>query len=380
MKKVLLITLEYPPQIGGIGVYTHQIASGFPKNIAVLAPLHHDAAVWDSAVPYSVYRKKFLFPTWIWPRWLRLFFVVWKLANKEQVTSLFIHHALPVGYVGFLLKRLKKIPYVLFFHGADMTSAKSQTPWKKRMIRFVASNADLCVVNSQAMKKRLEDIIGSEKFIEILFPCPESAFFTPSSKEETETVRNRYALDGKTVMLSVSRIAEGKGYPHLARLMPRLLVRFPHLVWVIVGDGPKRAEVEKLIDQLSLQNVVRFVGALPREDLRTLYGIADIFVLLTHPDDVRGEEGFGIAFLEAAHAGVPVVAGRTGGVEEAVIHGRTGLVVNPYQLPEVEEAIVNILSNHDVATSLRNAAKDRVQTEFQWKKQIEKLRSWVEGV
>src|SRR5690606_19476475 len=112
-------------------------------------------------------------------------------------------------------------------------------------------------------------------------------------------------------------------------------------------------------------------------DLKQYYYLADLFVLLTHPDEGR-EEGLGLVFLEAAAAGLPAVAGRSGGVEEAVLHAETGLVVDLYHGDTgVIESVVTMLKNEEYASSLGMRAKARIESQFVWKNQVKVLGPWL---
>src|SRR5207249_10983994 len=100
---------------------------------------------------------------------------------------------------------------------------------------------------------------------------------------------------------------------------------------VIVGDGPDRQRLERTASLLRLDGRVRFAGRVSDEELASLYAGATVFALPgrarlgPHPEG----EGFGLVFIEAGAAGLPVVAGRAGGTTEAVVDGETGLLVDP---------------------------------------------------
>lgn len=378
MKKTLIITLEYPPQVGGIATYVHDLADALdPKQTIVLAPWHAESAAWDSQRKYRVVRRKLLFPFFIWPRWIKLCWIVSRLVKKEGIELIMIHHVLPVGYAGVLMRMLKKVPFLIFSHGTDLI-AGTHTAWKRAMVARVAQRAEQIIFNSESLKRRFLRVLPQfEKSSMVLYPCPEATFLTPPKEEELTQLREQYALEGKQVMLSVSRLDEGKGFPHLIRIMPDILQYAPNLVWVIVGDGPKWRATLEMIYKNELQNVIRYVGMVPHEMLKPYYYLADLFVLLTHPDDGK-EEGLGLVFLEAAAAGLPVVAGKSGGVEEAVIHGQTGLVFDVHQqLPDITKALIELLGNKEHAKQLGKAAQDRIQKDFQWQRQIELLKPWI---
>jgi len=378
MKKVLIITLEYPPQIGGISSYTHELAKVLGSGTVILAPLNPASAPWDQSVGYTLIRKRLFFPKFIWPSWLKLFFIVQKIIRKQKIEVLLIHHVLPVGYIGWLVEKIFHVPYIIFFHGADLTSRKSSTAWKRRLVQLVGKGSGKVVVNSLAMKRHVKAFIYlTDDQIVVVNPCPAAIFLQRPGAEELDLVRRQYALEGKRILLSVSRLGQGKGFPHLLRLIPNILNSIPQLVLLIVGDGPKRDELLKFVQAHNLQNVVRFIGPLTAKELRLFYYLADVFVLLTHDDDERGQEGFGLVFLEAAAAELPVVAGRSGGVEEAVINGQTGLVVDIYQERQVEDAIISLFTKPDLAKQLGELARERIEREFQLSKQIEKIFPWL---
>ena len=127
-----------------------------------------------------------------------------------------------------------------------------------------------------------------------------------------------------------------------------------------------------LVQKYSLQNIVRYLGEVPYQNLPLYYQSADLFVLLTHKDE-QSEEGWGTVFLEAGASGLPVVAGRVGGVEEVVANLQTGLLVDIYQDAGVISAVVELLHNEEYAKKMGAAGRERAQKEFNWDNQIRKL-------
>lgn len=377
MKKILIITLEHPPQIGGIATYVHQLAQALPnKELAVLAPHIVGEKKWDDRQTYPVLRRRLLFPKFIWPRWLLLYWTLWRVVRKHGFDMVYIHHVLPIGYGAVFLKKFFGIPFVIFSHGADVIFATKNT-WKRYWTKKIISHAEHIVVNSESLQRRLlEKLPEAEKKTSVIYPCPEKTFLEKPDQDAVDILRAQLALEGKKVMLSVGRLAEGKGFPHIARHLPEVMKKVPNIVWIIVGDGPKRDYILKEIQRYNLQNVVRFVGEVPHDQLRVYYQLADIFVLLTHPD-LGFEEGLGLVFLEAAANALPVVAGRSGGVEEAVLHSKTGLVVDTYQDISVTSAITTLLTNDMFAAELGTAAQNRIRSEFQWQHQLKKLEQWM---
>jgi phosphatidylinositol alpha-1,6-mannosyltransferase len=378
MKKILIITLEFPPQIGGIATYVHNLASALdPNKTIVLAPPMKNSKEWDEAQKYKIVRKKLLFPKFIWPRWLRTCWHVRRIVKKEGIELIMVHHVLPVGYVGIINKKLRHIPFLLFTHGTDLIVG-TRNWWKRKMVKAVSKGTEQIIFNSHSLQKRFLHILPDfQDKTTVVYPCPSQEYLAVPNAEIIGQLKSKYGLEGKKVLLSVSRLEEGKGFPHMVRILPEILKSVPNLVWVIVGSGVKEQEILERIQRENLQNIVRFVGDAPFGDLSKYYHLADAFLLLTHPDEGR-EEGLGLVFLEAAASGIPAIAGRSGGVEEAVLHGKTGLVVDVYRGDkELVKAIVELLNNKELALRLGKQAQERIKTEFQWEKQVEILSKWL---
>lgn len=377
MKKTLIITLEFPPDVGGIATYVRDIAAAIGDSACVLAPETAMPEESRSGDGYRVIRKKLFFPSFAWPRWIPLIVAAIATARREKIELALIHHALPAGYAGIFLKKFLGVPFVLFSHGTDFV-AGTRTAWKKKMFSRVAAAAEAVVFNSQSLRRRFLLAFPSfENKAIVSYPCPSPEFYTAPPAQDVEALRDRYGLRGKKVLLSVARITDGKGFPHLARMLPKILEREPNLVWIVAGGGDKQAEFLETVQKLHLQNVVRYAGEVPHEALRVFYYAADVFVLLTHPDEGR-EEGLGLVFLEAASAGLPIVAGRSGGVQEAVAHQETGYVLDVHQNEKgIIDAIVELLHNPAKAREIGVRGQERIRREFQWEEQMRKLSQWL---
>lgn len=378
MKKTLIITLEFPPQVGGIATYVHDLATALdPAQTIVLAPKDNSAKEWDDAQQHTIIRKGLLFPKFLWPRWIRLIWHTWRIAKKEKIEIILVHHVLPVGYAALFAKKFLKIPFLLFSHGTDLIAGTASS-WKKARVAQVAAASEQIVFNSESLQRRFLRVLPAfEDKTLVMYPCPNASFLEEPDDAVLEELRNTYALHGKQVLLTVSRFVDGKGFPHLLRMIPKLLEQVPHLVWILIGDGPKKSYIMETVQAHHFQNIVRYIGELPHQELKKFYYLADVFALLTHPDEGR-EEGLGMVFLEAAAAGLPVVAGKSGGVEEAVLHGTTGVVVDLYKGdPAVIQAIAEMFHKKDFAAKLGKQAQDRIKHDFVWEKQVTLLNPWL---
>jgi len=378
MKRTLIITMEFPPQVGGIATYIEKMLGDFdPSQVLVLAPpLRKGEENFDDKYPFRVIRKKLLYPKFIWPRWIKLLGIVKRIVKEYNIEAIHVHHALPVGYAALRMKQKFNIPFLLFSHGTDIQAA-SRDARKRKMLTKIGNAAEQIIVNSESLGLRLRNAFPElGKKVTVLYPCPNDNFFRDVSFDEYTKMKNQLSLEGKRVLLSASRLVDGKGFTELIRYIPTITQHYPDVVWLIVGDGEKRDVLLEMIKKYNLHNIVRFMGEVPHEEMPVYYAIADIFVLLTHPFEGK-EEGLGLVFLEAAARALPIVAGRSGGVEEAVIHGETGLVVDAFNESEVLEALKMYIEDDEYAKTMGKNAQKRIFSEFLWKHQLEKIQKWL---
>ena len=189
-------------------------------------------------------------------------------------------------------------------------------------------------------------------------------------------------------LLTLARLSPRKGHLTVLEAVHRLQGRIPGLRYVIAGDGPQRDRLEARAGELGIREQVRFTGDVTETEKAALLHDCDLLVLpnqdLPLPGGGIDTEGFGIVFLEAAACGKPVIGGRAGGVPEAVLDGRTGLLVDPESPGDLAEAIYRLWSDRDFAAALGRAARARAEREFTWQRIAARyereLRSVVSGV
>jgi phosphatidylinositol alpha-1,6-mannosyltransferase len=178
----------------------------------------------------------------------------------------------------------------------------------------------------------------------------------------------------------MSRLVPRKGMDVLIEAADRLVPSYPDLAVAIGGDG---RELERLRRQASSSVAsVTMLGRVSDADRSALLGVADVFVMACRNRWMGLEqEGFGIVFLEAAAAGVPQIAGDSGGAAEAVVNGKTGLVVErPDDPGSVAEALRSLLADSRLRGRMAAAGRARVQGSFDYAILASRLASTLEKV
>jgi phosphatidylinositol alpha-1,6-mannosyltransferase len=166
------------------------------------------------------------------------------------------------------------------------------------------------------------------------------------------------------VVLALSRLVPRKGFDTVLRAAAALAPHHPELLVAVAGSGRDRGRLERLARRHGAP--ARFLGRVDDEALPALYGASDVFAMVCR-DRWSGleQEGFGIVFLEAAAAGIPQLAGRSGGSHEAVVDGRTGLVVDrPADVAAVAVALARLLDDPERRRRLGAEARRRVVDEL----------------
>lgn len=375
MDKSLLVTLEYPPQKGGIASYLFNLYSRLPHDkIFVLAPNHKNARAHDAQMGYRIIRARLL-TRFFWPRWLFLYFRVKALVKAHKIKALHLSHVLPIGYIALRLKEKYKICYVVYCHGLDILKAQ-QKPRKKKWLKKILKNADGIVANSEYTKGLLINLGIDESKVLVVYPCPNIK--PPDQTVETYHITARYGLSDKKILLTVGRLVKRKGVDKVIQALPELYEKFKNIMYVVVGDGPELENLAKMVQENNLQNVVRFVGEVSDIELIKFYKISDMFIMPARQIDFD-VEGFGIVYLEANLFGLPVIGGQSGGVPEAIIDGYTGLLVNPDDVNSIRQAAQNLLQDPEWAKTLGQQGRIRVMRDFQWRREVQKLRLFLSG-
>ncbi|MCK4326421.1 glycosyltransferase, partial [bacterium] len=206
----------------------------------------------------------------------------------------------------------------------------------------------------------------------VIPPGVDSLRFRPDL--DADAVLKKHHLFGRQVILTVSHLVRRKGHANVIRALPNVLRKVPNAVYLIVGRGAEEVHLRKLVHDLGLQDKVIFVTRVTDEQLPLYYNVCQVFIMPSYEIKEEGDvEGFGIVFLEANACGKPVIGGRSGGVEDAIINGETGLLVNPLNVVEIANALTRILTDREFAERLGRQGGKRAERELSWKQVTKRI-------
>jgi phosphatidylinositol alpha-1,6-mannosyltransferase len=370
----LLVTNDFPPKVGGIQSYLWELWRRLPsEEVAVLTTPYAGASDWDRQQPFRVERTsaRLLLPTPSLARRIDAF------AHRIKADVVLLDPALPLGLVGPHLRH----PYGLVLHGAEVT-VPGRLPGSRAALRHVLRGADLVVSAGGYALAEAERAAGRVLPAVNVPPGVDVDRFRPLTDAERKDARQRFGLpvDGELV-LGLSRLVPRKGFDVLIKAAARLIDEFPDLMVALGGSGRDRRRLERVARD-SAPAPVRFLGRVPDDALPQLYGCVDVFAMACRNRWFGLEqEGFGIVFLEAAAAGVPQVAGASGGSDEAVVDGETGFVVrDPRDPTEVAGWLRALFADAGRRREMGAAARRRAEIGFSYDVVAGRLRTAIEGM
>ncbi|MCQ3810842.1 MAG: glycosyltransferase family 4 protein [Acidimicrobiia bacterium] len=373
MAQHLLVTNDYPPKLGGIQNYLWELWRRLPpEEVCVLTRSHPGDVEWDAQQNHRVIRspRQFLLPT------SDMAEEITEVADEIDADLVLYDPAVPLGA---LAPRLPH-PYGVILHGAEVT-VPGRLPGTKQLLAQVLRGAQVVVTAGRYSVAEAERAAGGSLPAVIVPPGVDVDRFKPLNTPQRLEARHRFGLpaDGP-VVVSISRLVPRKGMDVLISAAARLADRHPGLTVAVAGAGRDRARLDRLIGRTGAP--VRLLDRVADSDLPDLYGCADVFAMMCRQRwGGLEQEGFGIVFLEAAAAGVPQLAGDSGGAAEAVEHGRTGLVVDkPSQLDAVIASLDALLSDRGRLQRMGLESRLRAVADFSYDYMAERLRTVIAEV
>jgi len=374
--RVLVVTNDLPPRVGGIQYYVDQLCRGLVDSgdeVTVYGSSYQGDQQWDRTAPYRVVREStsMLLPT---GRTLRH---AQRLVDHTRAEVVVFGAALPLALMGRSIRQRTGVPFVAFTHGLEVSAARA--PGGRRLLRSIARDAAAITFVSHWCDALLRPALGPGPAYSMLPPAVDPAVFHPGV--DGTAIRDRHGFGDDPVVVCVSRVVERKGQDQLLRGLTELRRRVPGSRLLIVGGGPYLEQLRRLAADLGVTDHVVITGQVPEHELAQHYAAGDVFAMPCR--ERRGGlevEAFGIVFIQAQAVGRPVVAGRIGGVPDALRDGETGLLVDGEDQRAVVDVLAGLLGDPERATRMGRAAERFVSEDFTWDRRTRELRSLLQGV
>jgi phosphatidylinositol alpha-1,6-mannosyltransferase len=361
-RHTLVVTTAFPPRRGGIQSFLHALVTRLPPGtVTVYAPAWEGAARFDREQPFPVIRH----PT-------SLMLPV-PAVRRRAVAALREHGcdrvifgaAAPLGLLAPALRRAGARRLIGITHGHE--AGWAALPAARGLLRRIGDSVDVLTYLGEYFRVRLARALSADAAARMvrLAPGVDVAAFHPGAGGAA--VRRRLGLDGRPVVLCVSRLVPRKGQDTLLRAWPAVLSAVPDARLLLVGSGPFGKDLRQLAERLQVTGSVHFAGAVPGQELPAYYDAADVFAM---PCRTRRRgldvEGLGIVYLEASATGLPVIGGDSGGAPDAIRDGESGYVVPGRSVTAVADRIIGLVTDPDRARAMGEKGLAWVQREWRW--------------
>lgn len=264
------------------------------------------------------------------------------------------------------------VPLVVSFHGFDATMtggalwSSGQAALRNYVLfrRKLARSGALFLCSSDFLRKKLL----SRGF-------PEARTRTHYIGVDPDALQQKQGTRQAGLVLHVARLVDMKGTSQLLEAFAKVCRSISQLELVIIGDGPLRSELIVQASALGIKDQTRFLGIVPHNEVLDWLRRAAVLCQPSIRAASGAEEGLGMVLLEAGALGVPVVATKTGGIPEAVVDGKTGLLVPEGDVDALAERLEWLLDNAPQAVAMGRAGRERVSTKFNLNRQTEMLEA-----
>ena len=278
---------------------------------------------------------------------LSLPFKIRKVCKELRPDIVHIHSRRGVDFWGGWVGRKLGIPCVLS-RRVDNPEPRWIVKWKYGMYDRVITISD--GIRQVLLSEGLED----DKITLVRSAVDFSSFPTPISKA---SFLERFGLEESNLVVGcAAQLIERKGHRFLIDALPEVVSHFPQLKVLLFGKGAMEKALKERVAKMGLEKVVSFPGFV--EDIKAIYPHLDILV---HPALM---EGLGVALIEASYCGLPIIAGRAGGIPEIVHDNKTGFLVEPGKSEPIIDALIKLLNDNNLRKTMRDTAREFVLKNF----------------
>jgi glycosyltransferase involved in cell wall biosynthesis len=324
---------------------------------------------------FEVYHPRFFSVPGIFKAWDGFFMAVGcyrlisRLKHQGKADIIDAHFAYPDGYAATLLAKWLKLPVTITLRGTEKRLTTNLA--RRRQILQALETSDRVFSVAESLRRHMIEIGASGENIKVVNNGVDTSKFMAIPQEKA---RAALGLPMDTpILITVGGLVERKGFHRVIECLPELRRQYRGLQYLIVGgssaEGNWRAHLDALVVKLGLQDSVKFLGAIPPEELRIPLSAADVFVLAS------SNEGWANVLLEAMACGLPVVATDVGGNSEVICDNRLGILVPFNDGRSLQNAISAALSKEWDHSSIVEYARNN-----NWEKQISVLVKEFENI
>jgi len=362
--KILLITNDLGPRAGGIESFILGLLKRLPQGSVIVYTSSQpksesfDKDLFDKfGVIIIRDRSKILLPT---PRITRR---AVKLMNQFDAKLIWFGAAAPLALMAAHLRKNGANRIIALTHGHEVWWAK--LPIFRQLLSKISKDVDVLTYLGEYTKNAIKKVVSDQSKLIKIAPGIDVDHFQPS--EKSNDLIHKLNISNRPVIVSVGRLVHRKGQDKLIVAMSQVIKDFPTAVLLLVGEGPIKYMLQKLVQHHSLEKNVIFAGRVQLDELPRYIQLGQIFAMPARDRFFGLEvEGLGIVYLEASACALPVIVGNSGGAPDAVISEKTGLIVDGTSPDAIAKSIKTLLQQPELAKSYGSAGREWVVNEWRW--------------
>jgi len=371
---VIIITTQcFYPQIGGIEALITGMANAMSKSksksnkdILVLADGPINAT--DNLQTYKIKR----FNGWKPIRRTSKARYIKNICRDGGIEAIYADTWKSIEYL-----KLVDVPIHVLAHGTEIQ--KNFSDWnfykkiKQNRIHNSYMNANSIIANSNYTKELLIESLSIDKNkIKIIHPGID-IYGKFIERNIISKIKNIIG-NSNPVIVTLARLEERKGHKITLDALSSLIKKYPNLLYLIAGDGPNKKNIKLHVKKLNLEKNICFLGWITEPEKSVILKNSDLFVMTPHLVK-ESVEGFGMVFIDAAFHGLATLGTDTGGIPDAIIDGKTGLIAKTSDLKDITSKIDDLMSNDEKRKSLGRAGKANAEERFSWEQKVEEYYS-----
>ena len=273
-----------------------------------------------------------------------------RLIKKHNIQILCVGDLVHLGWLVTACRRIQGLKTMIYVHGEEVSMDSYNARFGRRRQKHLDTADMVVAVSSFTRANLVNNYHLPEHKTALISNGVDTARFHRVG--DASKVIERLGLTSKRILLGVGRLVPRKGFDQVITCFRRILERVPNAHFVLVGEGPDKPRLQKLVKRERIEDHVTLCGTLDHDDLVRAYSAADVFIMPNRDMPDRNTEGFGLVFLEAGACGTPVIGGNAGGVTDAIQDGATGILVDGQNKDDIVRAAVKILTDSRFATQL----------------------------
>ena len=364
LNKVIIITTQcFFPKIGGIEALMTGMAEAMSISGKVIVIADGKSTSSDSKKKYEIIR----FNDWKPIRRIRKSNYVKKLCADNNVKAIYADSWKSIEYLDKL-----NIPIIVMAHGTEIQKnigfLSLYKYLKQKRIKKSYQNSFKIAANSTYTKELIINSLGVDND-KITVIHPGIDIYDKFINANTINKINNLINSSGPVLVTLARLEHRKGHIVILEALSRLISKYPNLLYFIAGDGNFKKTIKNKVSELGLKNNVKFLGWITEPEKSVLLKNTDLFIMTPHIEK-ESVEGFGMVFIDAAFHGIATLGTDNGGISDAIINGKTGLIAKTSDLNDITSKIDELLSDKTKRIKLGLAGQKNAYARFTWDKKV----------